>query len=194
MKNKFYFNDIIHFEDSETDTAILELSESHFGTPMPPAFKYFSGHDFTNKFYFIGHSEGKPLSINKVDKIVDMNSKESKFDRANVRQISLNHTGRPYEINSVESLTNKHRFLFHCKFTKGASGSPGIVCLSDGRKVVVTMLLRGYPEWYYDPSMEAFKANWSKDELCVEQGVKLESLYKIMKKKNPELCNAIFCF
>ncbi|XP_045212326.2 uncharacterized protein LOC123563543 [Mercenaria mercenaria] len=199
MSNKFHFKADIHFENAETDTVILEILENGHGTPIPPPLTYFRAPDFTKEFFFIGHSEGKPLGINKVNKIVDMNSKESRIDRKNVRQWSLTHTkcvvypkGREYEHEPFQTLTNKHRFLFHCKFTKGASGSPGVVCLNDGRKVVVTMLLRGYPEWYYDPNMEEFKANWSKDGLCVEQGVNLESVYTFLFRDNKGLCMDIF--
>jgi hypothetical protein len=198
-ENKFSFTGNVPFRNAETDIAVLELSQSAYGTPMPPPLYNFRAPDSTQEFFFVGHSEGKPLGINKVDKIVDMNSKETKVNRAYVRVKSKDHTkcgqhpqGRDYELEPFRTLTNKHRFLFHCKFTKGASGSPGIVCLNDGRKVVVTVLLCGYPEWYYDPSMDNFKANWSQDCFCIEQGVKLQSVYEIMNKENVELCTEIF--
>ncbi|XP_045212325.2 uncharacterized protein LOC123563542 [Mercenaria mercenaria] len=199
-KKKFHFKEQVHFTNDELDTAVLELEEHPDGTPMPPPLKYFQQPDFTKEFFFIGHSEGKPLAINKVDKVVDMQSDNAKQDIINIRNLSLLHTvsqeypnGRGYELEPYHTLENQHRYLFHCKFTQGASGSPGLVFLNDGRKVVVSMLLCGYPVWYYDPDMEKFRTNWSKDCHCVEQGVNLSSVHALMSKENPELCNDIFC-
>lgn len=200
---KFRFKGKVHFKNDETDTVILELEENTHGTPMPPALQYFQTPDCIHEFFFVGHSEGKPLAINKVDKLVDISCSEAQEDIKNIRAISLKHTkcseypkGREYEVQPFHCLDNPNRFLFHCKFTKGASGSPGLVFLNDGRIVVVSILLRGFPNWYYDPdpNMNTFRSSWSKDAYCVEQGANLLSVHTIMKKERPELDKEIFGF
>lgn len=180
----------------------MELADHPKGAPMPPALLFFHTPDCTKEFYFVGHSEGKPLGINKVDKIVNIESSETQAGINDVKEWSIKHTqcidfpyGREYEVKPHHTLDNPHRFLFHCKFTKGASGSPGLVFSNDGRIVVVSMLLRGYPDWYYDPNpnMDDFRSTWSKDSWCVEQGVNLLSVHEIMSKENPKLAQEIFC-
>ncbi|XP_045204665.2 uncharacterized protein LOC123557314 [Mercenaria mercenaria] len=191
-RHKFRFRAIVHFFDDATDTAILELEDNSVGTSMPLSFTFFSFPRLNNRFTFIGHSEGNRMEFNHVDRIIDMNSTETQRDIVKVKQMSLQHSRKDYEAAPYNTLTNPDRYLFHCKFTKGASGSPGVVILEDGRVVVVTMLLCGLPDWYYDMSVQDnIKNNWPK-EYCVEQGVNLKSVYDLMSTKNPTLCRDIF--
>ncbi|XP_060578485.1 uncharacterized protein LOC132735549 [Ruditapes philippinarum] len=189
---KFSFTAAVPFRDNETDCAILELEEKCNGTELPRSFKYFSLPRLNQRFTFIGHSLGKLMEFNHVDKIIDIGSVQTKSDIIQVKQKSLEHSGKDYDMPPHNILTNPKRFLFHCKFTKGASGSPGVVTLPDGRYVVVTMLLCGLPDWYYDSNVDArVICSWPKDH-CVEQGVNLKSVYEKMYQENKSLCYHIF--
>ncbi|XP_060552617.1 uncharacterized protein LOC132713929 isoform X2 [Ruditapes philippinarum] len=188
----FRFKAAVHFRDNETDCAILELEEKCNGTEIPRSFKYFCLTRLNKKFSLIGHPLGNAMEFNHVDKIIDIESEETKRDIIEVKQRSLKHSGKDYDMPPHNILNNPKRFLFHCKFTKGASGSPGVVTCSDGRIVVVTMLLCGLPDWYYDSNVDAnVRSQWPKDH-CVEQGVNLKYVYEKMYQCNKSLCNQIF--
>ncbi|XP_060578815.1 uncharacterized protein LOC132735827 [Ruditapes philippinarum] len=190
-RQKFRFKAVVPFYDDATDCAVLELEDNSMGTEMPLSFTFFSLPRLNNRFTFIGHSLGSRMEFNHVDRIID-NSAETQRDLIQVKQSSLQHSGKDYEMPPHNILTNPNRFLFHCKFTKGASGSPGVVILPDGRVVVVTMLLCGLPDWYYDPDVQDNVKNSWPQEYCVEQGVNLKSVYEKMSRDNATLCQQIF--
>lgn len=190
-RQKFFFKGVVHFHDDETDTAVLELKEKK-GTPMPLSFTFFSFPKMNSRFSFIGHSDGRRMEINHVDRIIDMTNTDTHRSIDELKKLSWQHANRDCEFPPHDILANTHRYLFHCKLSKGASGSPGAVVLEDGRVVVVTMLLHGYPDWYYDLSVtEELKTTWPK-ECCVEQGVNLKSVYERMLSENASLCHEIF--
>lgn len=97
----------------------------------------------------------------------------------------------PCETPPHNMLTNPSRLLFSCASSKGASGSPGIQITANGQIVVVTMLLHGYPDFFYDKDCELLKANWPK-EYTIEQGVNFASVFAKMKKNNSSLSDEIF--
>jgi hypothetical protein len=190
-RDKFRFKPVVHFFDDEVDTAVLELEDPRVGH-MPLSFTYFSLPRTDTEFRFIGHSENDRKAFNVVDKVINLTSAATQADIVTVRERSLQHCGRDYEFPPHNVLNNRHRYLLHCKFTKGASGSPGVVVLEDGRVVVVTMLLCGYPDWFYNPSVdEHFKVTWP-NEFRVEQGVNMKSVYEKMMSRDPNLCRDIF--
>lgn len=192
-RDRWTFKPLVRFSDSEVDTAVLELEDSPLGTPMPPQFTEFSIPVLSDKFTFIGHTGSDPQQLDIVDKCLDTNSEETRRDIITVKQQSLLLAGRDYEF-PPHRLDRSDRFLFHCTFSKGASGSPGVVVLADGRVVVVTMLLRGFPDWYYDPNLpQDVKDIWPK-QYCVEQGSNMMIVYDKMMANNPALCQEIFGF
>lgn len=92
--------------------------------------------------------------------------------------------------SSKDTLFNKDRILFNCCASEGASGSPGIVIEND-EVVVVTVLLRGYPSWYYDPKHSDIRSRFPKD-ICIEQGANMDSVSRRIAHKNPSLHSEIF--
>ena len=95
------------------------------------------------------------------------------------------------EYDKDDTLTSPDRFLFHCKSTKGASGAPRVVS-HEGGVIVVTMLICGYPDWYYDPAVDgSIRASIPPDS-CIEQGTSMASIYQFMEELSPELCREIF--
>ncbi|XP_053381500.1 uncharacterized protein LOC123557284 [Mercenaria mercenaria] len=202
-RNKFHFKHIrrvedIPFEDEETDTIVLEL-ENEPNKRLPMQFTNFGIPVLDKTFHLITHSNGRPKEFDKVYKMVDINAPQT-FDDINfLNQESrrfLAEKGKcadrhPCEIRPYDILANHNRMLFHCASNKGASGSPGVQVTSSGRVVVVTMLLHGYPDWYYDRECEDIKAGWP-EQYTIEQGVNFASVYVKMRNKNASLCADVF--
>ena len=182
---KFFLTSNVAFADDEHDVAVVELQKNENpNIPFPPEFTRYSMASPNRKFTFIGHPNGKPKLFNDVDGPVQLTAET--YQVATAWSLSLCH---PTGFNGIEQSS---RILFHCSFEKGGSGSPGIDVTDGQEAVVVTMLLRGYPDWYYDPNIDqSLKANVSKNQR-IEQGVNMVSLYKKMHTVNTDLCNAIF--
>ncbi|KAL3874780.1 hypothetical protein ACJMK2_037749 [Sinanodonta woodiana] len=99
--------------------------------------------------------------------------------------------GRRKEYRGYEGAENQSKILFDCTFSKGASGSPGFI-ISSHMPYIVTMLLRGYPDWLYDENVSKKEKTGIQDGYTFEQGVCLSEVYDDMKVRNPELCLEIF--
>ena len=182
---KFYLTSNVAFADDEHDVAVVELQKNdNLNIPFPPEFTSFSIALPNRQFTFIGHPNGEPKMFNPVDGPVEL-TKET-YQVATDWSLSL---GQPTGFNGIDSSS---RILFQCSFETGGSGSPGITVRYGQEAVVVTMLLRGYPGWYYDANIDqSLKANISKNQR-IEQGVNMFSLYQKMHSVNPDLCIAVF--
>ncbi|KAK3589912.1 hypothetical protein CHS0354_034927 [Potamilus streckersoni] len=153
--------------------------------------------DGMNQFYF------EPDIIADKPWILPWSS-ESRYKKTDkYKRVTLT----PYDINAAKrwslsqagvdgfvGIDDLHRVLLHCSFGKGASGSPGFwIRPNNGQSYVVLMLVRGYPDWYYDDKHPAAtKAGFPLNHL-VEQGVSMESIYNDMKNNAPGLWEDIFC-
>ncbi|XP_060600565.1 uncharacterized protein LOC132753999 isoform X1 [Ruditapes philippinarum] len=189
---KFFFKPVVKFLDENTDTVVIELADDPEGNQMPPPFELFSGQGVVSEFTLIGHNGGA-MEHNTVDQVIDRDSTTTFSDIQWVKNHSLEQARRGYECPPHSVLLNKQRILFHCKFSKGASGTPGIIVQEDGRAVVATMLLCGYPDWYYDIRVEErIRSDWPQ-EYCIEQGADMISVGKNMAARNPYLYQDIFC-
>jgi hypothetical protein len=130
------------------------------------------------------------METNFVDKICIDNLEKARL-RNEMYEKSINYTGgRHCDCPPHDTIDNPHRFLFRCRFTKGGSGAPGVVLI--GINIyVTTVLLWGYPNWYFDKTFEEKKVNWPEGD-CIQQGVNLKSLQEIMHLAYPELSVDIF--
>ena len=186
MRNAiFYLTSNVKFQDQELDVAILELKENEStGIQFPDAFINFSHASPNKKFTFIGHPDGNVKKQNEVDGPYYLDNEMY----AKAVDWSMRENGS----NGFEGANMPERLLFHCSFQQGGSGSPGLAVEGGKKAVVVTMLLRGYPEWYYAPDCNPqIRARVSPDQ-CIEQGVDMVSLYHKMHRINRDLCNSIF--
>ncbi|XP_060578817.1 uncharacterized protein LOC132735829 [Ruditapes philippinarum] len=189
---KFFFKAVVKFLDENTDTVVIELADDPEGNQMPPPFELFSDQRLVSEFTLIGHNGGA-MEYNPVDQVIDRDSTTTFSDIQWVKNHSLQQSRLIYEFPPHSVLLNKQRILFHCRFSKGASGTPGIIVQEDGRAVVVTMLLCGYPDWYYDMRVEeSIRSDWPR-EYCIEQGADMISVGKNMAARNPNLYQDIFC-
>ena len=178
--SKFFLKPVVKFENEVLDVAILELKETE-GVPFPDAFINFSQALPNEKFTFLGHPQGKPKEHNEVDGPVNLDDE--------TYQKLVEWSMRVDGSNGFVGVNMPERFLFHCSMQHGGSGSPGIAIEGGEKAVVVTMLLRGYPDWYYcNPQMHTQVAPTQ----CIEQGVDMVALYKKMHSEDRDLCNTIF--
>lgn len=190
----------IPFMDSRTDCIVLEIQMTNeAGDRFPPPFTVFSIPHLDKSFRFLSHPDARQMCTEKVTTILDPQGEQTKRDIEAVRQMStellqsnsINQTVFKLECGDDNKLDNPERFLFHTTFSHGASGSPGVVVRSDGKVAVVTMLLHGYPDWYYNEKCENIKQYWDKS-YCVEQGALMACIFVKMKERNPRLCENIF--
>ncbi|KAL3870645.1 hypothetical protein ACJMK2_038692 [Sinanodonta woodiana] len=184
---RFNFEPQILYQNKALDTAVLKLK--HSSSKFPHQLTRFC-HCLENlPMYFIGHSNHE---VKKFDKTNPRDLTESEIKQCQIwskqHQIGCRENYRGYE-----GAADPRKILFDCSatFNKGASGSPGFIVSShDKMPYVVSMLLRGYPDWYHDEKV--------KEKMCIpreysfEQGVRITEVYKDMKANNPGLCSEIF--
>ncbi|KAK3598087.1 hypothetical protein CHS0354_036984 [Potamilus streckersoni] len=184
---RFNFEPQVFYQNKELDTAILKLK--HSSSDFPCQLTRFCHCVKNLPMYFVGHS----------------NHQVKKFDKTNPRHVThsmieqyqtfskQNLIGCLEKYRGYDGAEDPRKILFDCSttFNKGASGSPGFIISShDKLPYVVSMLLRGYPDWYHDEEM--------KEKRCIphgytfEQGVRITEVYKHMKDHNPRLCSEIF--
>lgn len=184
---KFKFEEIV-FRDDELDTVILKLS--HNGT-LPPEIKKFrkiSAED-EKELCIIGHPSGKPQIADSRVKVVKLTvpylQKAQEWSKQNVSNC-----------DGYERIDDPRFILYNCYSTHGASGGVGIIIEEDHKEpVAVIMHLRGYPLFAYNGlfKRDEIKALKEKGYIVeVEQGVKLESVFKAMEAKKCELRHEIF--
>lgn len=204
-ERKFYMKPInrvleIPFYDIETDCIVLEIQETNGAhQSLPEPFTKFSLPKLDGTFHFLSHSDCEPKHNDKVEVILDPTTEQSRKDIEFIRGESNNFlkyhkkdvSSCKFEEGAHNTLANYQRFLFHTCLGRGGSGSPGVMFQPNGDVVVVTMLLHGYPDWYYSEGCSDIKDQWSKT-YCVEQGANMCVVYKKIKEKSPELCRNIF--
>ena len=178
---KFYLTSNVVFEDKDLDVAVVAMKPT---TGFPPPFRHFGQAKPNNKFTFVGHPFGEPKQLNQVDGLLAVSLQTKAEAVAWSRGVSGTDDG-------FDGIDTPGRILFHCSFEKGGSGSPGIALV--GRQaVVVTVLLHGYPNWYYDPNFDQGIKNRVTNQQRIEQGVNMADLYLKMREVNRDLCDAIF--
>ena len=177
---KFYLTSNVVFEDEVLDIAVVELKP---GPELPPPFRNFAQPQPGSKFTFVGHPFGEPKQLNQVDGLLAVSEHD--------KQEAVVWSRRVAGIDGFAGLDTPGRILFHCSFKKGGSGSPGIAVVGE-QAVVVTVLLHGYPDWFYDPNFDQNIKNNVGNQQRIEQGVSMRDLYFKMQDVNADLRDAIF--
>ncbi|KAK3598089.1 hypothetical protein CHS0354_036985 [Potamilus streckersoni] len=182
---KFFFEPDVVFENEDLDVAILKLRPNANDYP-PPLINFSELREMDENLYFIGHSRA---DIKKMDKFSCV--------QLTPYQISALHNWRFNNIRpplgGFDGVEDQHHQLLHCTFEKGAWGAPGVwISPADHMPYVVLMLLRGFPDWYYDEKAPQELKFAIPKHYCVEQGVCMLEIYNAMMQKNPFLCQEIF--
>ena len=58
--------------------------------------------------------------------------------------------------------------------------------------MVVTVLLHGYPDWFYDPNFDKRIKDTVQNQQRIEKGVLMESLHQLFLAEVPDICKDIF--
>ncbi|KAK3589913.1 hypothetical protein CHS0354_034928, partial [Potamilus streckersoni] len=166
---RFYFEPVLPYANENLDTVILKLKPSTKNL-FPPAVTKFArlSHDECCG-YFIGHSK---VDIKKTDKYQCVQFSPNEITAA--KEWSVRHVN----VDGFVGIDDPPRVLLHCSFEKGVSGAPGL-CIKpiDGEVYVVLMLLRGYPDWYYDDKYKQETKIGIPPKCLIEQGVSMASIY-----------------
>ena len=177
---KFYLTSNVVFEDEVLDIAVVELKP---GPELPPPFRNFSQPQPGSKSTFVGHPSGEPKQLNQVDGLSAVNEP--------IKEEAVEWSSRLARYDGFAGMDAPGRILFTCSFQKGGSGSPGIALIGE-QAVVVTVLLHGYPDWFYDPNFDQNIKNSIGNQQRIEQGVSMKDLYFRMRDVNTVLRDAIF--
>lgn len=181
---------VLYFDD-KLDIAVLQLKPNIYGMAYPVALTKFD--KFTPEvhekysIYLIGHSNSLQKSMDHVMKywhpfdhriteLTDWSANEFNFKHG------FGYTG----------IKEKTRLLFRCSFRHGASGCPGFLVRSEGDVRVVTVLLRGFPDFYYYDNFTEEEKNRVPTEKLIQQGANIGAIMEDMEKKNKELFREIF--
>ena len=180
---KVYVTSNVVFENESLDIAVVELQTSG-GQSLPGPLTLSQNSLLVEQFTFIGHPGGEYKQLNPIDGFVTFPADQKRY----AVQLSQRIRGTDGYIG----IDNEDRILFNCSFKEGASGSPGIVVVG-GIPVVITVLLQGYPDWFYDSTVDRSDKDQLEKTNILEQGVKMERLYKLFHDHVPSnVCEDIF--
>ena len=179
---RFRLSRNVVFADPVLDVAIVELQSTD--REFPAEFKKFSQALPGKTFFLMGHPGGAGKELNQIDGPFQMTDE--------FRQEAADWSRRVHGTDGYLGVDNDKKLLFHCSFQQGASGSPGIAVVNGKEAVVVTMLLRGYPEWKYNPNTPPELLAQVGNNQCIEQGVSMFALYQKLHSQNIDLCVSIF--
>jgi len=190
------YDSVYHFEkeeffDLDLDCSILKLKSGEKEFPRKLKLDSSSGKN-QRSITILGHPSGTKMKRDPGVVLLLSDSPEM-----SKRLNYLKEWGKKYTESDVSGYEKaeiqiQEKVLFHCYFTHGASGSPGVTIKtsSDRDPVCVMMLLRGFPDFYFDMKSEEEKLGISDNLL--EQGLKMSALKKLLKKKNDTLCSDLF--
>ena len=196
LKNIFNLEDI-PFYDEDLDCVVLKFADTVAELPPPLEFCF----DTENRGFSLITQRAQESDIKKCrDKVNFFLDPSSDETHRNVKYIIrkseqfLRQNGKDREAGTVtddmDQLRNPHRVLFNCCSAKGASGAPGII-MRDGKPYVVTMLLHGYPNWYYKENLISLREYWP-DLYTVEQGIDIKAMEVKVKNNNRGLYDNLF--
>ncbi|XP_033732676.1 uncharacterized protein LOC117322056 [Pecten maximus] len=181
----FFFISEIPYISIEIDVVILQIRvESDTSNKLPRPIETFGPVQENMKGEMIGHPNGEPQRTDRnIERYV---LSQDMYEKA--KQWSIDG----YRENGYEGIQKKGTILFHCGFTHGASGSPGVY--TDTTKndcEVIWILLEGYPGFYYKRLRSEEKAIIDNNFL-IEQGITMQAIWEDMFKEKRELCDKIF--
>ena len=175
--DRFEFDSLLHI-NKLLDYAILKL-KPHTGRPeFPPPITYFWNAEPGRPVYIIGHPDGKSMREDAgVMPLARDANLSDEIEKA--REISLKIFGR----DDYKCLRDENMVLFHTCFTRGSSGSPGVVISRHKEPVVVVMVQGGVPKTYYEATDEQRKTydDQIPNAFFIEYGIAMGTIYNDMQ-------------
>ena len=177
--NIFEVEPKVLYYNETLDTVILQL-KANGKVRFPPPFRRLDhfpvpAKDENLKIYLIGHPHGSPQRVNL--EIGLWNPTEEKMQSL---ATFCKDEGYKY---GYAGLDKTERLVIKCQFEHGASGCPGVVVLDD-QLYLVTMLLRGFPDFYFNEQFKGEKKEKFPRCNLFQQGVNIGAIYEDLKK-NP---------
>nr|XP_034302665.1 uncharacterized protein LOC105344256 isoform X3 [Crassostrea gigas] len=179
------------YYNEKLDIAVLQIKENPYGTAFPKPLENFV--NFTRQIhekysiYLIGHTGAGKKSVDHVLKYWDPLSHRIKelyewCEEEFVLKHGFGYTG----------IGDETRLHFQCMFRHGASGCPGFIVPPGGEAKVVTVLLRGFPDFYYFDNFTDEERERVPTEKLIQQGSNIDAIKKDMQTKNMDLYREIF--
>eukprot|EP00105_Crassostrea_gigas_P028583 XP_011450277.1 PREDICTED: uncharacterized protein LOC105344256 isoform X1 [Crassostrea gigas] len=179
------------YHNEKLDIAVLQIKENLYGTTFPKPLENFV--NFTRQIhekysiYLIGHTGAGKKSVDHVLKYWDPLSHRIKelyewCEEEFVLKHGFGYTG----------IGDETRLHFQCMFRHGASGCPGFIVPPGGEARVVTVLLRGFPDFYYFDNFTDEERERVPTEKLIQQGSNIDAIKKDMQTKNMDLYREIF--
>jgi hypothetical protein len=163
------------------DTAILRLKPNGKVVTFPPPFRlhYFliPAEDEDLTIYLIGHPDGSRQRVN-----LDVGLWNPTEERMQSLETFCRDKG--YEYKGYAELDKTERLVLKCEFEHGASGCPGVVVLGDNQVYLVTMFLKGFPDFYCSKLFKGEEKKKFPKSKLFQQGVNIRAIYEDLKK-NP---------
>ena len=170
------------YHDETLDTAILRLKPNGKVVTFPPPFRRLNhflipaeNEDLT--IYLIGHADGSPQCVNL--EVGLWNPTEERM-----QSLETFCRDKGYEYEGYAELDKTERLLVKCEFEHGTSGCPGVVVLGDNQPYLVTMFLKGFPDFYYSRLFKGEEKKMFPKSKLFQQGVNIRAIYEDLKK-NP---------
>ena len=162
------------------DTVILRLKPNG-KVGFPPPFRRLNHclvpEDEKLTIYLIGHPHGSHQRVNLDIRL--WNPTEEKM-----QSLATFCKEEGYNSDGYAGLDKDERLVMKCEFEHGASGCPGVVVLGDNQLYLVTMFLRGFPNFYFSKLFTAEKKEKFPKRNLFQQGVKIAAIHADLKE-NP---------
>ncbi|XP_062622369.1 uncharacterized protein LOC134283870 [Saccostrea cucullata] len=190
---RFRVEPCIVYCNEKLDIGVLQLKHNDYGTAFPKPLTNFD--KFTQEMhenypiYLVGHTNALRKSMDFIMKYwhpFDHRIKE--LSEWYEDEFEFKHG---YGFTGIKDQTRLH---FQCSFRHGASGCPGFIVRSKGDIRVVTVLLRGFPDFYYFSNFTEEERDRVTTDKLIQQGSDMEAIWEDMKSKNWELYREIFCY
>jgi hypothetical protein len=180
--NIFEVEPEVLYHKETLDTAILRLKPNSKVDTFPPPFRrlhhfLIPAEDEDLTIYLIGHPGGSPLRVNLKVGLWNPTEKRMQLLETFCRD-------KGYEYEGYVELDKTERLVVKCQFNRGASGCPGVVVLDDNQVYLVTMFLKGFPDFYYRRLFKEEKKKMFPKSKLFQQGVNIRAIYEDLKK-NP---------
>lgn len=179
------------YHNEKLDIAVLQIKENLYGTTFPKPLENFV--NFTRQIhekysiYLIGHTGAGKKSVDHVLKYWDpLRHRIKELYEWCEEEFVLKH-GFGYT-----GIGDETRLHFQCMFRHGASGCPGFIVPPGGEARVVTVLLRGFPDFYYFDNFTDEERERVPTEKLIQQGSNIDAIKKDMQTKNMDLYREIF--
>lgn len=189
--SRFPLEPEVLYYNERLDIAVLQIKENLYGTTFPKPLENFV--NFTrqihekNSIYLIGHTGAGKKCVDHVLKYWDPLSHRIKdlYEWCE-EEFNLKH-GFGYT-----GIGDETRLHFQCMFRHGASGCPGFIVPPGGEAKVVTVLLRGFPDFYYFDNFTDEERERVPTEKLIQQGSNIDAIKKDMQIRNMNLYREIF--